>query len=266
MTASLNRRALAAGLLAAAAAPAAARDPHLTRTLRGDDTPRLPAYADLWARMPLPFTPAQAWRLLSPETQAEIGAAAIGMALAEYVSGQLHEDEADRFLDESLTSAAYDAQSEILNAFSPRLWTLFPDLYGPEGDHPRWALDNGMVHALGSGPERQPEPPAPAHAADPIFATISAADAARQAHQGIFDAGLDESDDAQMARLDTLRDADREAFAALATVIPTTRDGDVALADFYLRTLDDRDGQATACLRHLRGVLAGDLDDDPPLT
>ena len=34
--------------------------------------------------MPLPFTPAEAWHLLSPETQVEIGAAVIGMHLAQY--------------------------------------------------------------------------------------------------------------------------------------------------------------------------------------
>ena len=50
--------------------------------------------------MPLPFTPAEAWHLLSPATQAEIGAAVLGMALADYVSGDMH-DEADHFRDDT---------------------------------------------------------------------------------------------------------------------------------------------------------------------
>ena len=145
MTTGINRRALAAGLLAATAAPAAAAP---RSQLRGDTGDQLPDHAVLWARMPLPFTPVEAWRLLSSETQAEIGAAVIGMALAEYVSGQMHEDEADRFLDEDLMSAAMDVQSDLLNAITPRLWSLFPDLYGPDGDHPAWALASGMAWPL----------------------------------------------------------------------------------------------------------------------
>ncbi|MCJ2119312.1 hypothetical protein MKK65_22535 [Methylobacterium sp. J-001] len=76
MTARINRRALAAGLLAASAAPAAASTPYFASSpaLRGDNTARLPDHAALWSRMPLPFTPAEAWHLLSPTTQAEIGA------------------------------------------------------------------------------------------------------------------------------------------------------------------------------------------------
>jgi hypothetical protein len=119
--------------------------------LRGDDTARLPDHAGLWARMPLPFTPAEAWHLLSPATQAEIGAAVIGMHLAQYVHGDSMA-EADCFRDGDLREAASEVEHDILNRMDDRLWALFPDLYGPDGDHPRWALDAGMVHPLGEGP------------------------------------------------------------------------------------------------------------------
>ncbi|KQT56105.1 hypothetical protein ASG52_24620 [Methylobacterium sp. Leaf456] len=144
MLPALTRRAMVAALASASAlsAPVVA-SPHL----RGDDTERLPDHADLWARMPLPFTPAEAWHLLSPATQAEIGAAVIGMALAEYVAGDGREDE-DQFHDEELRGAAIDTQHDLLNAITPRLWALLPDLYGPDGDHPAWALDSGMAARL----------------------------------------------------------------------------------------------------------------------
>ncbi|MCJ2063411.1 hypothetical protein MKK63_11905 [Methylobacterium sp. J-088] len=144
------RTALAAGLLAAAvtvtsdseAAPAVTAN--VRSDLRGDSTARLPGHAELWARMPLPFTPAEAWHLLSPATQAEIGAAVIGMVLAEYVSGDMHGD-ADRFYDDALCGDAMDTGSDLLTRIEQRLWVLFPDLYGPDGDHPAWALNSGMA-------------------------------------------------------------------------------------------------------------------------
>ncbi|MDP4006887.1 hypothetical protein [Methylobacterium sp. NEAU K] len=140
MTARINRRALAASLLSATAVPAIAADP----ALRGDDTARLSDHAALWSRMPLPFTPAEAWHLLSPATQAEIGAAVIGMALADYVSGDMH-DAADHFHDDALRGDCMEARDALLNRISDRLWSLFPDLYGPDGDHPPWALDSGFT-------------------------------------------------------------------------------------------------------------------------
>lgn len=147
MPPALTRRAMVAALASASAlsVPVVA-SPHL----RGDDTERLPDHADLWARMPLPFTPAEAWRLLSPATQAEIGAAVIGMALAEYIAGDSH-DEGDKFLDDDLRDTAWNVQHDLLNAITPRLWALLPDLYGPDGDHPAWALDSGMASRLPEG-------------------------------------------------------------------------------------------------------------------
>ena len=148
MTTRLNRRALTAGLLAATitgnVASEAAPTANVRSDLRGDDTARLPDHAALWSRMPLPFTPAQAWHLLSPATQAEIGAAVLGMALADYVSGDMHDD-ADYFHDDALRGDCMDARDTLLNRISDRLWSLFPDLYGPEGDHPAWALNSGMA-------------------------------------------------------------------------------------------------------------------------
>ena len=146
MTTRINRRTLAAGLLAASAAPAAASTPYFASSpaLRGDDTARLPDHAALWARMPLPFTPAEAWHLLFPATQAEIGAAVIGMALADYVPGDMH-DETDHFRDDTLRGDCINTRDALLNLISDRLWSLFPDLYGPDGNHPAGALNSGMA-------------------------------------------------------------------------------------------------------------------------
>ncbi len=104
--------------------------------LRGDDTERLPDHAGFWARMLLPFTPpAQAWHRLSPATQAEIGAAVIGMALAEYIAGDGMAD-ADQFHDEALRSDAVRVNDDLLNRLTPRLWALLPDSTAPTATIP----------------------------------------------------------------------------------------------------------------------------------
>lgn len=149
MAASPTRRALIAAL---GTSPAFGATTAIATTVaapqpRGDDTERLPDYADLWARMPLPFTPAEAWRLLSPATQAEIGAAVIGMALAEYIAGDGMGD-ADQFHDDDLRSTCFDTRDDLLNRIPERLWVLLPDLYGPDGDHSAWALDSDMAPRL----------------------------------------------------------------------------------------------------------------------
>lgn len=154
MTARLPRRdalAVVLSAMAVPAGPAIAKGVQVAHPLRGDDTPRLPDHAAFWSRMPLPFTPAEAWHMLSSSTQAEIGGAVIGMILAQYVHGDGH-NEADRFCDDALREAASEVEHDILNRMDDRLWALFPDLYGPHGDHPRWALDTAMVHRLGEGP------------------------------------------------------------------------------------------------------------------
>ncbi|MCJ2084628.1 hypothetical protein MKK88_01275 [Methylobacterium sp. E-005] len=144
MSARINRRVLAAGLLAATTAPAVAHTVPVRNAFRGDDTARLPDHAALWSRLPLPFSLTEAWHKLSPATQAEIGAAVLGMVLAEYVSGDMHGD-ADRFHDDALRGDAMDTGSDLLTRIEQRLWVLFPDLYGPDGDHPAWALTSGMA-------------------------------------------------------------------------------------------------------------------------
>ena len=135
MIALVTRRSALAGAMVLAVADAA---------LRGDSGERLPTLAQLWARIPLPYTPVEAWRLLSPDTQTEIGAAVIGIALADYVAGQSHTVPGP-FLDAKLRTAAADAAADLSNAIAPRLWDLFPDLLGAEGRHAAWAADFGMV-------------------------------------------------------------------------------------------------------------------------
>jgi hypothetical protein len=105
-----RRNVLAAMTLPAGFALAAMPAP----VLRGDDSARLSDHARLWSRMPLPFTPADAWHLLSPVTQAEIGAAVIGMHLAQYVHGDSMA-EADCFRDSDLREAASEVEHDILN-------------------------------------------------------------------------------------------------------------------------------------------------------
>lgn len=146
MAARINCRALAAGLLlAATAAPAVAQgDQRNPDTFRGDDTARLPDHAAFWSRLPLPFSLTDAWHMLSPATQAEIGGAVLGMALANYVYGDGRAD-ADQFTDANLRASASDVADDLLNRIDDRLWVLLPDLYGPDGDHPRWALDSGLA-------------------------------------------------------------------------------------------------------------------------
>lgn len=134
----LPRRALLASFLALAAsrstAPAVAH-------VGGDP---LPDFSGLWSTLPLPYTPGEAWRSLPNSVQAEIGTAVIAMALGEYVAGDMHAD-ADRFRDKALRERGHDVHDAMLNQIPARVWQLFPDLFGPEGDHPAWALKNGFA-------------------------------------------------------------------------------------------------------------------------
>nr|USU32902.1 hypothetical protein NG677_04165 [Methylobacterium sp. OTU13CASTA1] len=137
MTLPIDRRGLALGLLASTIAPAC---PAVTV----DGAGRLSDHADFWSRLPLPFTLAQAWNRLSPDTQAEIGTAVIGMTLADYIQGGDRAEE-DQFSDSDLRAYADEVWHSILNTMPQRLWGLLPELYGPDGDHPRWALDGGLA-------------------------------------------------------------------------------------------------------------------------
>ena len=136
MTLPIDRRGVAFGLLSAYIVPA--------RTAANDTGERLPTHAEFWRRLPLPFTPVEAWARLSPAAQAEIGAAVIGMHLAQYIFGDGLAKE-DQFLDMDLRDAAYVVEDDLLNRMDKRLWALLPELYGPEGDHPRWALAGGFA-------------------------------------------------------------------------------------------------------------------------
>lgn len=136
MTPNLSRRALAAGILATI--------PTSGLSYAEPACECLPSHGEFWRRLPLPFTPAQAFASLSPGTQVEIGGAVIGMLLAQYIHGD-GMAEADRFLDEDLRNAACEVEHDILNRLDDRLWALLPALYGPEGDHPAWALNGGFA-------------------------------------------------------------------------------------------------------------------------
>ncbi len=134
----LPRRALLASFLALAASR-----PEPTAAAHVGGEP-LPDFSGLWSTLPLPYSPAEAWRSLPASVQAEIGTAVIAMTLGEYVSGDMHADD-DRFRDKALRERGYDVHDAMLNRIPVRVWQLFPDLFGPEGDHPAWALNNGFA-------------------------------------------------------------------------------------------------------------------------
>ncbi|SDO18308.1 hypothetical protein SAMN05216360_11612 [Methylobacterium phyllostachyos] len=256
MSARINRRALAAGILAATAVPAIAKDTRTVGTLRGDGTARLPDHAALWARMPLPFTPAEAWHLLSPETQAEIGTAVIGMELAQYVYGDGRAD-ADQFKDDALRSAASDVAHDLLNRIDDRLWALLPDLYGPDGDHPAWALAAGMVHPLGAALPEAPTAPASVAEPDPTLAALAVREAASR---DLAQIGNDTAGDESAEPTARWWAGDRRLDAAdsvLRTTAPTTLAGLSALAQHYASTSCDPDGEG---LTHLVEILADFAD------
>lgn len=133
----LPRRALLASFLALAAGRPVAATPYV-----GGNP--LPAFSDLLSALPLPYSPAAAWRSLPADVQAEIGAAVIAQALADYISGEMH-GEADHFHDDALRERCIDVRDDLTGKIPARLWELFPDLYGPDGDHPAWALNNGFA-------------------------------------------------------------------------------------------------------------------------
>ncbi|GJD88222.1 hypothetical protein BHAOGJBA_1735 [Methylobacterium hispanicum] len=79
---------------------------------------------------------------------------------------------------------------------------------------------------------------------DPIHAAIASARAASAAHIAACK-GLDEDDEAAVARCNEACDADAEASKALAKVLPTTPAGLIALVAFYA---EDGEGTDTASL------------------
>ncbi|TXN23194.1 hypothetical protein [Methylobacterium sp. WL9] len=139
-----RRRCVIGGARAAVAASTLPASSAVPADLRGDDGDRIPEHAALWSRLPLPFTPAQAWHRLSPATQSEIGAAVINMALAEYVHGDVMA-EADQFLDDGLRSIPPTSRSTCSTRSRPASGPFPPTCTGrrattrpglsPEGSH-----------------------------------------------------------------------------------------------------------------------------------
>ncbi|MEG9460208.1 hypothetical protein [Methylobacterium ajmalii] len=69
---------------------------------------------------------------------------------------------------------------------------------------------------------------------DPIHRAIATAETAEAAHTAAL-SGLDETDDGQVRRANAAADASSAAFQTLTTILPTTRAGLFALAEFYAR-------------------------------
>ncbi len=65
------------------------------------------------------------------------------MALANYVYATGRAD-ADQFKDEACGPPPSNVADDLLNRIDDRLWVLLPDLYGPDGDHPRWRSIAGL--------------------------------------------------------------------------------------------------------------------------
>lgn len=135
----ISRRAVAAGLFVSPILPAAALSPS---PLPGSG--EHPLAADLWHTLPLPSTPVEAFRALPEPIRAELGGALVGMVLADLIGGQAY-DEPDKFLDEGLRDRACNVSNVLLNHMCRRVEDVLPDLLGPNGDHPAWALNAGLV-------------------------------------------------------------------------------------------------------------------------
>ncbi len=153
-----------------------------------------------------------------------------------------------------LRSAASDVADDLLNRIDDRLWVLLPDLYGPEGDHPRWAYDGGMVYPLGTVlPE--PRPAVIADEPDPVLAAIEEREAASRHLSQAF-----------RPRLLTTRAPKPTRFGppAIGALLPpmtrcalrppTTLAGIAALAQHYAGMSTDPNGKG---LTHLVEALTG---------
>lgn len=98
--------------------------------------------------------------------------------------------------------------------------------------------------------------PATSLSADPIHRAIATAETAEAAHSAAL-SGLNEDDDAQVRRANAAADASSAAFEALTTVIPTTRTGLYALAEFYARESEEFEPMCAGgqYLQHLAAAL-----------
>ncbi len=100
--------------------------------------------------------------------------------------------------------------------------------------------------------------PATAVGPDPIHWAIAKAETAEAAHSAAL-SGLDENNDVQVRRANTAADASSAAFQALTKVVPTTRAGLRALAEFYAREAEEFEPMCAGgqYLQHLAAALKG---------
>jgi hypothetical protein len=101
---------------------------------------------------------------------------------------------------------------------------------------------------------------------DPIFPVIAATEDAERSHSAAL-SGLDESDDGQVRRANAAADASSTAFEVLTTVIPTTRAGLFALAEFYARESEEFEPMCAGgqYLQHLAAALRN-IDSAVPIS
>ena len=100
--------------------------------------------------------------------------------------------------------------------------------------------------------------PATALSVDPIHRAIAKAETAEQAYTAVV-SGLDENDDGQVRRANAAADASSAAFQTLTTILPTTRAGLSALAEFYARESEEFEPMCAGgqYLQHLAAALRG---------
>ncbi|SFV06200.1 hypothetical protein SAMN02799631_04371 [Methylobacterium sp. 174MFSha1.1] len=93
---------------------------------------------------------------------------------------------------------------------------------------------------------------------DPIHQAIATAETAEAAHTAAL-SGLDESNEVQMRRANAAADASSAAFQALTFVMPTSRAGLYALAEFYARESEEFEPMCAGgqYLQHLAAAMKG---------
>lgn len=84
------------------------------------------------------FDPAATWQGLSPDDQARIGALALDVVFAGFVSGSAYAPE-DRLFDPSVRTIAEHRSDEMLLELYMTIETALPSLFGAPGQHPAWA-------------------------------------------------------------------------------------------------------------------------------
>ncbi|CAH1696859.1 hypothetical protein CHELA1G11_70013 [Hyphomicrobiales bacterium] len=84
------------------------------------------------------FDAAIAWQGLPPDDQARIGALALEVVFAGFVSGSAYAPE-DRLFDPTLRTIAEHRSDEVLLDLYATIETALPSLFGASGQHPAWA-------------------------------------------------------------------------------------------------------------------------------